>query len=120
MKHIKLTFFNTEIETYGVNSEYTVHRSTTPKKSFELSYNTDNWKRALSFAKRKMRALQKTDPALGCNTCIEFVGHHDPKLTHYSVKGCPFNTYKEANLVALTFGAPVTCHYEDGSKMTQI
>ena len=81
MKHIKLTFFNTEIQTFGKFDKYTVHRSTTPKKSFELSYNTDNWKRALSFAKRKMRALQKTDSALGCNTCIEFVEHHGSKMT---------------------------------------
>ena len=70
MLKLKLTFFNTEKVDHG---RYISHRSTTPKAVYELSYNTDNWKRAMASAERKKRKLQKEDKPLGLNTRLEFI-----------------------------------------------
>lgn len=70
MKRLKLTFYNTKPERFG---EYTLFRSTTEKKAFELSYNTDSSKRALSLAKRKRRKIIAENPELGANTRLEFI-----------------------------------------------
>jgi len=70
MKHLRITFFNTKVETFG---EYQLHRSTTEKSHFEVSYNTDNFKRALAFATRAKRKIQRENPLVGHNARIEFI-----------------------------------------------
>lgn len=64
---LKITFYNTEFfHGIGVSKE--------PYKTFNVSYKTENIRRALGFAARKMNNLKKGDNTLcGKNTKTEFV-----------------------------------------------
>ncbi len=64
---LKITFYNTEfLHGIGVSKE--------PYKTFNVSYKTENIRRALGFAARKMNNLKKGDSTLcGKNTKTEFV-----------------------------------------------
>ena len=64
---LKITFYNTEfLHGIGVSKE--------PYKTFNVSYKTENIRRALGFAARKMNNLKKEDSTLrGKNTKTEFV-----------------------------------------------
>jgi len=69
--HLKITFNKTEMESFG---NYRLGRSVGIHEVFEVSYNTENKKRAFTFAKRKIKALKKQDNALyGLNYSIQVV-----------------------------------------------
>ena len=67
MTKVKITFYNTV--PHNVNN-YTIHRSTTPKKVFIKEYNTTNYKRAMSYARR---FVNKQREDLGRNTVLELL-----------------------------------------------
>ena len=64
---LKITFYNTEfLHGIGVSKE--------PYKTFNVSYRTENIRRALGFAARKVNSLKKKDNILyGKNVKTEFV-----------------------------------------------
>ena len=71
MKNLRITFHETIMENYG---SYSLGRSTGDRLSVEVSYNTDNFKRALAFASAKVKRMKQADHSLiGLNTTIEFI-----------------------------------------------
>lgn len=67
---MKITFFNSVPEKFG---EYTLHRSTTEKSSIIKTFNTDNSRRAMAFAKRYVKRARILNAELGHNVRIETV-----------------------------------------------
>ena len=75
MKNLEITFYKTvyPIEV-SKSSNYHLSRSLGEYKSFKKSYNTNNYKRALSFAKREVERLRNKSKELQhLNTGIEFL-----------------------------------------------
>ena len=71
MKNLKITFHETVMEDYGT---YKLGRSISDKLTVEVSYNTDNYKRAMAFANAKVERMKRANHSLiGLNTTIEFV-----------------------------------------------
>ncbi len=71
MKNIKITFFKTETRQYP---SYSLGVSKGEKLSIEVSYNTDNFKRALSCASKKVQRMKRENHELiGLNHTIEFI-----------------------------------------------
>ncbi len=63
MTIIKITLFDAKRTDYvSSNGEpYSIHWKDKELDSFTVEYNTDNGNRAMAFAKRKIKAMRKTD-----------------------------------------------------------
>ncbi len=71
MKHLKITFHTTVMEDFG---NYRLGRSVGDHLIIEVSYKTENFKRALAFAKRKVELMKRKDNSLyNLNTTIELI-----------------------------------------------
>lgn len=71
MKNLKITFHETVMRDFGTHK---LGHSTGDKLVVEVSYKTDNYKRALAFASAKVKRMKRADHSLvGLNITVEFV-----------------------------------------------